>query len=42
MTSECNVPEAAKDEIRSVIAVLDAAFSDAGFVLPVTEEQPAQ
>ena len=37
MTDECNLPEVAKDEIRSVIAVLNAAFSDAGFVLPVTE-----
>ncbi len=41
-TNECNVSDAAKDEIRAVIAVLDAAFSDAGFVGPVTEEQPVQ
>jgi hypothetical protein len=38
-TNNCLLPETAKGELRAVIAVLDEAFSDAGFVQPVTEEQ---
>ncbi len=41
-TNECNIPESAKNDIRAVIAVLDEAFSTAGFVDPVTEEQGLQ
>ena len=41
-TNRCNIPEVAKDEIRAVIAVLDAAFANAGFVEPITEEQSSQ
>ena len=38
-TNNCLIPESAKGELRAVIAVLDDAFSNAGFVQPVTEEQ---
>ncbi len=41
-TNRCNIPEVAKEEIRAVIAVLDAAFANAGFVEPITEEQSSQ
>tara|TARA_B100000315_G_C14366588_1_gene490954 strand:- start:309 stop:815 length:507 start_codon:yes stop_codon:yes gene_type:complete len=38
-TNNCVVPEAAKDELRAVISVLDEAFEDAGFVERAIEEQ---
>ena len=38
-TNNCLIPESARGELRAVVAVLDEAFSNAGFVQPVTEEQ---
>jgi hypothetical protein len=39
LASDCNVPEVAKDEIRLAMDTVWDAFSDAGFVLPYTEEE---
>ena len=39
LASDCNVPEVAKDEIRLAMNSVWDAFSDAGFVLPYTEEE---
>jgi hypothetical protein len=41
-TNNCLIPESAKLELRAVIAVLDDAFDEAGFVQPVVEEQTAR
>jgi hypothetical protein len=37
LASDCNVPEAAKIELRASMGRVWEAFSDAGFVLPYTE-----
>jgi hypothetical protein len=39
LASNCNVPEAAKDEIRLAMNKVWDAFSDAGFVLPYKSEE---
>ena len=37
LASNCNIPEAAKEEIAGAMNIVWDAFSDAGFVLPYTE-----
>ena len=42
LASECNVPDAAKEEIEKAMGIVWDAFSDAGFVLHYSESEQVQ
>ncbi len=39
LASDCNIPEAAREELRTAMGGVWTAFSDAGFVLPYDETE---